>query len=78
MTEDALKLVVAADPHLTLLTLLGSIDGKVNILVERSASHDRRISSVERRQWFSSGAIAFAVAMLVPQFKAMFGLPPGG
>jgi hypothetical protein len=56
------------------LTLLGSIDGKVDILLAHSAAHEKRIASVEKRQWFSSGAIAFGVTMLIPQVKSFFGL----
>jgi hypothetical protein len=54
--------------------ILGRIEAKVDILVERSAKHDIAIRGLERKQWFQSGVIAACVAVVVPKLKVLFGL----
>ena len=54
--------------------LLGRIDAKVDILLERTAGHDRSIKALERRQWFQTGAIAACVALIAPKLKMMLGI----
>lgn len=34
---------------------LGKIEAKVDILLERSSSQDKRISAVEKKVWWSTG-----------------------
>lgn len=37
---------------------LGQIEAKVDILLARSDAYDKRISAVEKRVWYASGASA--------------------
>lgn len=52
---------------------LGRVEAKVDVLLERTAAQDYRLRVVERKQWFTSGSIAVAVALLVPKIKAFLG-----
>lgn len=57
----------------TLHIMIGRIDANVQALVRNSAAHDARITTVERRQWVTSGGIAVAVAILMPKVRAFLG-----
>lgn len=57
----------------SILTSLGSLHAKVDILVDAKSSHDKRIASVERKQWMISGGVAFAMVFLVGKFKTLMG-----
>lgn len=37
---------------------MGRVEAKVDLLIERTGSYDKRISAVERKMWWSSGAAA--------------------
>lgn len=54
--------------------LLGRIDANVATLLERSLSHDKRITAVEHKQWWVTGAAACAVVLLpfLPDLKTLF------
>lgn len=40
---------------------VGSIDAKVDILLERTGGFDKRLSAVEKKVWWASGASAVLV-----------------
>ncbi len=37
---------------------MGRVEAKVDLLIERTGTYDKRISAVEKRVWWSSGAAA--------------------
>lgn len=51
---------------------LGSIEGKLDILIERNASHDKRISAVERSQ-YAVKAIAGVFLAICAMAASLFG-----
>lgn len=57
----------------TVHRLLGSIEAKVDILLLNSAAHEKRLSSVEHRQWTVAGAVAVFVAIAAPKFREYLG-----
>ena len=46
----------------TLHQTIGSLHAKVDILLERGASHDERITALEKRQWIGAG-VAGAIVL---------------
>jgi hypothetical protein len=53
---------------------LARIETKVDALLARGLLLDERITTVERKQWWLTGAGAFAAAFVLPKFKTVFGL----
>jgi len=37
---------------------MGRVESKVDLLIERTDAYDKRISAVEKKVWWSSGAAA--------------------
>jgi hypothetical protein len=37
---------------------MGRVEAKVDLLLERTGSYDKRIGSLEKRVWYASGASA--------------------
>jgi hypothetical protein len=37
---------------------MGRVEAKVDLLIERTGGYDKRLSAVEKRVWWSSGAAA--------------------
>lgn len=37
---------------------MGRVEAKVDLLIERTGAYDRRISAVEKKVWYASGASA--------------------
>ena len=37
---------------------MGRVEAKVDLLIERTGAYDKRISAVEKRVWWASGASA--------------------
>ena len=37
---------------------MGRVESKVDLLIERTGAYDKRISAVEKKVWWSSGAAA--------------------
>lgn len=52
---------------------LGSIEAKVDILLLNSSAQEKRLSSVEHRQWTVAGAVAVFVALVAPRFREYLG-----
>lgn len=47
---------------------MGRVEAKLDLLLERSGSHDKRIGSLEKKVWWSSGvgaAVAFIVTTIL-------------
>jgi len=60
----------------TVPVLLGRVDGKVDILLSRTDNFDKRLRSVEQRQWWLAGlgaAVAFGAAKLGLLHMPLFG-----
>lgn len=51
---------------------VGRIEGKVDILLSISGTHDHRLSVVEKRQWIGIGGLAIGGALLMPRLKEVF------
>lgn len=46
---------------------MGRVEAKVDILLDRTGAYDKRISAVEKKVWWSSGASA-VIAFLATNF----------
>lgn len=57
-----------------LLLDVGAIKANVDQLLEHAKDHGKRISAVERKMWWGSGAIAVLAAVVVPKVRATLGL----
>lgn len=66
----------APAPATTTEYLLGRLDGKMDLVIAKLDGHDRRISAVEKRQWWATGAAAVAGAVIskVIPFAQIIGL----
>jgi hypothetical protein len=42
---------------------MGRVEAKVDLLIERTGVYDKRISAVEKRVWYASGASAVIAFM---------------
>lgn len=51
---------------------VGKIDGKVDILLDRTKQFDARLSAVEKKVWWASGATA-AVTFIITHFLGKAG-----
>lgn len=54
--------------------LLGRIDARVEQLLEHHKDDRRRIASVERKLWYGQGALALAIAAILPKMRLWLGL----
>jgi hypothetical protein len=52
---------------------VGNIDGKVDILLERTRQFDTRLSAVEKKVWWASGATAAVTAAATYLFTHFLG-----
>lgn len=53
---------------------LGRLEGKMDTLLDMYKEDRERLASVEKKQWYHSGAMGIAVMFLVPKLRTMFGL----
>lgn len=53
---------------------LARIETKVDALLARDSRTDDRLTAVEKKQWWLTGAAAFAGAFLLPKVKSVLGL----
>jgi hypothetical protein len=53
---------------------LGRMEGKVDMLIERFDKLDDRAMHIERKQWYHTGGLAVAGAILLPKLKTLVGL----
>ena len=47
---------------------MGRVEAKVDLLLERSGTYDKRLSAVEKKVWYASGAsavVAFIATHLI-------------
>lgn len=63
------------------LRAVGRLEGKVDMFIEmykedrvRASKNEERLSEVEKKQWYHSGVMAFAVMFLMPKLRTMLGL----
>lgn len=49
---------------------MGRVESKMDLVLERTAGHEKRLSKVERMQWWASGAVG-----VVAFFAAKIGIP---
>jgi hypothetical protein len=52
------------------LMVLGRVEGKVDLVLDKLSGHDKRISAVEKKVWYAAGAGAVLSA-----FAVKIGLP---
>ena len=55
------------------LILLGRIDGKLDLLIEKQDKNDKRLTAVEKKIWYGQGALALASLAFLPKLKALLG-----
>lgn len=63
-------------PHVEAQVLrdLGNANAKLDILLEAKKDHDKRISVVEKRQYYVSGGMSLIAVFFIPKIKALLGL----
>lgn len=54
--------------------MVGRLDGKMDVLLQRTAGFEARITAVEHKVWWVSGVAAAVMALVAPQVRHMFGL----
>lgn len=54
--------------------MVGRLDGKMDVLLARTAGFEARMTAVEHKVWWVSGAFACAMALVAPHIRQMFGL----
>lgn len=59
-----------SDEH---LLMLGRMDGKLDLLINRSDDQEKRLNGVEKRVWYASGAAAFIAAFFATKIKTILG-----
>lgn len=65
---------MSPETEATLLQKVGSIDAKVEVLLQHAEKHDKRVTSIERKMWWSSGAVGAVAAIVVPKLRTVFGI----
>lgn len=57
-----------------LLEDMGAVKANVETLLKHAEKHDQRVTSIERKMWWSSGAVGAVAAVVVPKLRAVFGI----
>lgn len=57
-----------------LLQDMGAVKANVETLLKHAERHDKRVTSIERKMWWSSGAVGAIAAVIVPKVRAVFGV----
>jgi hypothetical protein len=54
--------------------LLGAMNEKLDILLDRTADHGKRIQTLEQLRYWAAGVLVVISTMLLPKIKALVGL----
>jgi len=60
--------------HDYVIDSLGRLHTKVDVLLDRTATHDKQISAIQRRQWMAMPVIALMATFVTTKLKTLFGL----
>jgi hypothetical protein len=53
---------------------IGRVEAKVDMMIDRFDKLDDRAHSIEKKQWYHTGALAVAAAFLLPKIRAFAGI----